>query len=253
MWTRRPDEYDPLKAGSIDGTDKHPHDHGIIRALEANYYPNRIVKGNPKLTLMAFGLSPKTTEETIKKYFSKYGKVVHCRLVRDIVTGFSKQYAFIEFEKERYAHEAYTDAHRRDIDGNTISVEFECERTLPGWVPRRLGGGFGGKKESGQIRFGGRCRPFKKPLDEMGPRERLAFRHEESDRRSHVDRRYGATRPGDERRSADLNERRTSRDDKHVRRRKRDDSEGGHRRSGEDEDRRSHKRRRGEVDSDGTR
>jgi len=27
-----------------------------------------------------------------------------------------------------------------------------------------LGGGFGGKKESGQLRFGGRDRPFKKPL-----------------------------------------------------------------------------------------
>lgn len=27
-----------------------------------------------------------------------------------------------------------------------------------------LGGGFGGKKESGQLRFGGRDRPFKKPI-----------------------------------------------------------------------------------------
>lgn len=27
-----------------------------------------------------------------------------------------------------------------------------------------LGGGFGGKKESGQLRFGGRNRPFKKPI-----------------------------------------------------------------------------------------
>jgi U11/U12 small nuclear ribonucleoprotein SNRNP35 len=26
------------------------------------------------------------------------------------------------------------------------------------------GGGFGGKKESGQLRFGGRDRPFRKPL-----------------------------------------------------------------------------------------
>ena len=27
--------YDPLMAGSIDGTDKIPHDRGIIRAIEA--------------------------------------------------------------------------------------------------------------------------------------------------------------------------------------------------------------------------
>ena len=29
-------EYDPLRAGSIDGTDTTPHDHGIIRAMNAN-------------------------------------------------------------------------------------------------------------------------------------------------------------------------------------------------------------------------
>jgi hypothetical protein len=31
-----------------------------------------------------------------------------------------------------------------------------------------LGGGFGGKKESGQLRFGGRDRPFRKPLPVPG-------------------------------------------------------------------------------------
>lgn len=31
-------------------------------------------------------------------------------------------------------------------------------------TPLLLGGGFGGKKESGQLRFGGRDRPFKKPF-----------------------------------------------------------------------------------------
>lgn len=41
---------------------------------------------------------------------------------------------------------------------------FECERKLPGWIPRRLGGGLGGKKESGQLRFGGVERPFRKPI-----------------------------------------------------------------------------------------
>ena len=27
--------YNPLMAGSIDGTDKIPHDHGIVRAMKA--------------------------------------------------------------------------------------------------------------------------------------------------------------------------------------------------------------------------
>ena len=29
-------EYDPLRAGSIDGTDTTPHDHAIVRAMNAN-------------------------------------------------------------------------------------------------------------------------------------------------------------------------------------------------------------------------
>ena len=66
------------------------------------------------------------------------------------------------------------------IDNSQVFVDMECERTLPGWKPRRLGllhsikihttwmlmlgGGLGGKKESGQLRFGGKDRPFRKPM-----------------------------------------------------------------------------------------
>ncbi|CAH9101275.1 unnamed protein product [Cuscuta europaea] len=41
------------------------------------------------------------------------------------------------------------------------------QRLMPGWIPRRLGGGLGGKKESGQLRFGGRERPFRAPLRQI--------------------------------------------------------------------------------------
>lgn len=75
-----------------------------------------------------------------------------------------KGYAFIEYEEECDAEEAYVKAHKMNVDGRPIFVDFECERLLKGWKPRRLGGGFGGMKESGQLRFGGRDRPFKKPI-----------------------------------------------------------------------------------------
>lgn len=51
------------------------------------------------------------------------------------------------------------------LDDCEIIVDFECERTLKGWKPRRLGGGFGGKKESGQLRFGCKDRPFQRPVN----------------------------------------------------------------------------------------
>jgi U11/U12 small nuclear ribonucleoprotein SNRNP35 len=86
------------------------------------------------------------------------------RLVRDIVTGFSKRYAFIEYKDMRTVKKVYEEANNAIIDGKKILVDYECERTMSGWKPRRLGGGFGGKKESGQLRFGCRDRPWKRPI-----------------------------------------------------------------------------------------
>lgn len=48
------------------------------------------------------------------------------------------------------------------IDDCKILVDFEHQRVLSNWHPRRLGGGFGGKQESGQLRFGCVDRPFRR-------------------------------------------------------------------------------------------
>lgn len=156
--------YDPIKIGSIDGTDTEPHDRAIIRAINSEYYPNRHVKGKPQCTIFVARLNPKTTKDTIKDIFSQYGKIHRFRMVKDIVTGMPKGYTFIEYENVAAAEEAYRKAYKMVVDGRELFIDFECERLLKGWKPRRLGGGFGGRKESGQLRFGGRDRPFKRPL-----------------------------------------------------------------------------------------
>ncbi|KAL8610753.1 hypothetical protein ACOMHN_016736 [Nucella lapillus] len=156
--------YDPLLAGSIDGTDEYPHDRAIARALSAKYKPNKRVKGDPRLTLFVARLSPRTDEEALYTAFRQFGKILQHRLVRDLVTGFSKCYGFVEFENEKAVHRAYLEGKNMTIDEKEILVDYEHERTLKNWVPRRLGGGFGGRKESGQLRFGGRDRPFRKPI-----------------------------------------------------------------------------------------
>ncbi|XP_062262643.1 U11/U12 small nuclear ribonucleoprotein 35 kDa protein [Platichthys flesus] len=157
--------YDPLKAGSIDGTDLEPHDRAVWRAMSARYKPNKGVVGDPLLIVFVSRLNPETTEEKLHEVFSKYGDIKRLRLVRDIVTGFSKRYAFIEYKEERSVLRARRDANKLVVDQYELFVDFEQERTLKGWVPRRLGGGQGGKKESGQLRFGGRDRPFRKPIN----------------------------------------------------------------------------------------
>lgn len=158
------DVYDPLKAGSIDGTDTEPHDHGIVRAMNAKYKPNKGVKGDPLCTVFVGRLNHCSTEGTLSDIFGRYGKIAQVKLIRDLVTGYSKGYAFIEYTEPSSAQRARVDANKRVVDDKEILVEMECERTLKGWVPRRLGGGLSGKRESGQLRFGGRDRPFVKPI-----------------------------------------------------------------------------------------
>ncbi|KPP58489.1 hypothetical protein Z043_123679 [Scleropages formosus] len=182
--------YIPLKAGSIDGTDTEPHDRAVWRAMVARYIPNKGVTGDPHLTLFVARLHQQTTEEKLREVFSKYGDIRRLRLVRDVVTGFSKGYAFIEYKEERSVTRARREANKLVVDQQELFVDFEQERTLEGWIPRRKGGGLGGKKESGQLRFGGRDRPFRKPInlpsvkDDWGMHPKRTTMREEMEERS---------------------------------------------------------------------
>lgn len=109
-------------------------------------------------------LSPDTKESTLRELFSKCGEIANCRLVRDLVTGKSRRYAFIEYQHRRDAKSSIHELNGTVIDDQAVVVDEECQRTLKGWIPRRFGGGFGGKKESGQLRFGGVERPFRRPI-----------------------------------------------------------------------------------------
>ncbi|XP_030536511.1 U11/U12 small nuclear ribonucleoprotein 35 kDa protein [Rhodamnia argentea] len=164
------ESYHPIQAGSIDGTDVLPHDNAVYRAhlcSSAGLYDpfgDPKVSGDPYCTLFVGRLSHFTSEDTLRKAMSKYGRVKNLRLVRHIVTGASRGYAFVEYETEREMRHAYKDAHHSFIDDSEIMVDYNRQQLMPGWIPRRLGGGLGGKKESGQLRFGGRERPFRAPL-----------------------------------------------------------------------------------------
>uniref|UniRef100_A0A0D9XFK3 RRM domain-containing protein n=1 Tax=Leersia perrieri TaxID=77586 RepID=A0A0D9XFK3_9ORYZ len=165
------EKYHPIQAGSIDGTDVAPHDNAVLRALLCStaglYDPfgdPKATGGDPYCTVFVGRLSRHTDDETLRKAMSRYGRVKSMRLVRDIVTGASRGYAFVEYETDREMRRAYEDAHHSIIDGSEVLVDYYRQQLMPGWIPRRLGGGLGGKKESGQLRFGGRERPFRAPL-----------------------------------------------------------------------------------------
>ena len=140
--------YDPQMSGSIDGTDFVPHDRALIRAYQSNYKspcrPSSLFVGD---------IPPSCTEEHLEKIFPHATRI---HLIRDIVTRESKGYAFIDGQIDR---EKIYKFHE-----HVLFIEDVASTKLVGWKPRRCGGGLGGKKQSGQLRFGGTKRPFKKPL-----------------------------------------------------------------------------------------
>ncbi|XP_058807006.1 U11/U12 small nuclear ribonucleoprotein 35 kDa protein-like [Phymastichus coffea] len=163
-WSAFAKEYDPLKAGSIDGTDMEPHDKAIARAMNAHYEPPYGLKSNPEKTLFVSRFGPKVTKKDLKEFFSQYGEVVSAKVIYDVVTGQSNNYGFVEMKSERDAWKLARKEDHLVLYNHKLFVDFETSRTMKGWIPRRLGGGFGGKKESGQLRFGGKERPFKRPI-----------------------------------------------------------------------------------------
>lgn len=101
------------------------------------------------------------------RHFSPVSKILSCVIVRDIVTGMSKGYGFIELENDEAVRVVVAKMNKAFVDGFKIVVQKECSRNMKGWKPRRLGGGFGGNRSSGQLRFGGILRPFEESSSKL--------------------------------------------------------------------------------------
>ncbi|KXJ70531.1 hypothetical protein RP20_CCG023303 [Aedes albopictus] len=161
------DVYDPIRVGSIDGTDEFPHDRALVRAMNSSYKPNGKVVGDPMCTVFVGRLARSVGEDRLREVFERFGVIVRCRLVRDVVTELSRGYGFVEFTERKSALKAIDEMHGKNVDGKEILVDEEWERRLEGWKPRRLGGGFGGRQKSQQLRFGCKERPWKKPVSDL--------------------------------------------------------------------------------------
>jgi len=99
------------------------------------------VEGEPLKTLFVANLSGDVSERKLKREFEEYGPIKRIRLVHDKYSGKPKGYAFIEFEHKSDMKEAYKVADGTRIEGKRCLVDVERGRTVPGWRPKRLGGG----------------------------------------------------------------------------------------------------------------
>lgn len=100
---------------------------------------------NPYATLFVGRLSYDTTEKKLKKEFECFGSIRRVKVITDF-NGKSRGYAFVEYESEADLKTAYKQGDGKKIDGRRVLVDVERSRTVPGWTPRRLGGGKGSSR-----------------------------------------------------------------------------------------------------------
>lgn len=102
---------------------------------------------DPYKTLFVARLHYDTTETKLRREFESYGPIKKICMIQDRVHGKPRGYALIEYKKDKDMHDAYKRADGKRIDGKRVLVDVERGRTHKGWLPRRLGGGLGGRKE----------------------------------------------------------------------------------------------------------
>lgn len=120
--------------------------------------------GDPYRTLFVGRLAYETTERKLKREFEEFGAVASVTIVRESApvgeaTGsdgprLSRGYGFVEFVSEDSLKLAYRRGDGRRIDGRCVVVDVERGRTVPNWLPRRLGGGLGDSRRAAPPRRG---------------------------------------------------------------------------------------------------
>lgn len=97
-------------------------------------------------TLFVGRLAYEVTERKLLREMEQFGPIKDLKLIKDDKTCTSKGYAFCEYENEEDMKRAYRAADGMRIEGRDIVADVERGHTVPGWLPRRLGGGLGGTR-----------------------------------------------------------------------------------------------------------
>jgi len=166
--------------------------------------------GDAYKTLFVGRLDFKVDEAALKHEFEHFGPIRNLRLVRDL-SGKSRGYAFIEFEREKDMKLAFKEGDSRRLGprGGRPLIDVERGRTVKDWRPRRLGGGIGSGRPD-KLPKGGRAGPsigqppmphsagIKRPRDEEQEKELERERMEKRRRDDERERERGRDRPRDD-------------------------------------------------------
>ncbi|CAL9069346.1 organelle RRM domain-containing protein 2, mitochondrial-like [Musa acuminata AAA Group] len=85
----------------------------------------------PSTNLFVSGLNKGTTSEGLWEAFSKFGQVVHARVVTDRVSGYSKGFGFVRYATLEEAEAGMKGMDGKFLDGWVIFAEYARPRPPP--------------------------------------------------------------------------------------------------------------------------
>jgi peptidyl-prolyl cis-trans isomerase-like 4 len=91
----------------------------------------------PDDVLFVCRLNPITSEDDLKIIFGRFGNIDDCEIIRDKLTGDSLCYAFIKYDTEESAIEAYFKMNKVLIDERRIHVDFSQSVAKVDWQNSR--------------------------------------------------------------------------------------------------------------------
>ncbi|KAM7492654.1 hypothetical protein LguiA_035575 [Lonicera macranthoides] len=112
---------------------------GLFSTLSSNFpfasqpmnVPNKPPPAEPSTNLFVSGLSKRTTTEGLRDAFSKFGQVVHARVVTDRVSGYSKGFGFVRYATVEEAAAGIQGMDGKFLDGWVIFAEYARPRQPP--------------------------------------------------------------------------------------------------------------------------
>jgi RNA recognition motif-containing protein len=96
-------------------------------------------------------LSKDVTEDDLQDLFSEYGTVRNVKVIKDLFSGESKGFGFLEMPGQAEAQKAMSELNTRELKGKKIAVNEARPRN----DRRRSGGGGRGGNRGGGNRGGG--------------------------------------------------------------------------------------------------
>ena len=103
------------------------------------------------MNIFVGNLAKEVTEQDLQTLFAECGNVRSVKIIKDLFSGESKGFAFIEMPGNAEAQKAITELNTRDLKGKKIVVN----EARPRDDDRRRGGGGGHRGGSGGGRKGG--------------------------------------------------------------------------------------------------